>query len=74
MKRLIRLGFSIIILAAAVLVPGSSEAAACPPLDQCQELMDCSQYACPQGSFPIVRCTGNPCYVFCKCIICTTCG
>lgn len=70
-KRLIRLGFAII-LAAAALVPGSAEAAC--TIEQCEYLMlnaDCSQYqqyVCSPGQVAVPRCNTIRCDYSCRCV------
>lgn len=66
MKQVARLGFALL-LAAATLIPVSSEAALCS-FQQCfANAPDCSQYVCPPGQVPVPRCNTQYCYSYCFC-------
>ncbi len=66
MKQIARLGFALL-LAATALIPGRSEAAPCS-FNQClANAPDCSQYVCPPGQAPLLRCNTQLCYSYCFC-------
>jgi hypothetical protein len=68
MKQIFRLGL-VLLLAAAAMIPVSSEAApilACT-IDRCFAEADCSQYTCPSGQIALPRCNAQSCTTYCVC-------